>query len=151
MILCISVVSVEIYPFSFIILLIWALSLFFLMSLAQGLSILFLFKESPFNFIDLFYFSPHFYFFYYCSDLYNFFPLNNFFFFWPLCGIWSSQARDQIKATVLTYASAVAMLDPLTHCAGIKHVSWHCRDAADLIAPQWELLTLVFVLLSLVV
>ena len=23
-------------------------------------------------------------------------------FFWPLCGIWSSQARDQIRVTVVT-------------------------------------------------
>ena len=41
MILCISVLSVVISPFSFLILLIWFFSLCFLMSLANGLSILF--------------------------------------------------------------------------------------------------------------
>ena len=40
MILCISVLSVVISPFSFLILLIWFFSLCFLMSLANGLSIL---------------------------------------------------------------------------------------------------------------
>ena len=35
-----------------------------------------------------------------------------FFFFWMSCGIWSSQARDQIQATVATYATAVATLGP---------------------------------------
>ena len=42
MILCISVLSVVISPFSFLILLIWFFSLCFLMSLANGLSILFI-------------------------------------------------------------------------------------------------------------
>ena len=42
MILCISVLSVVISPFSFLILLIWVFSLYFLMSLANGLSILFI-------------------------------------------------------------------------------------------------------------
>ena len=36
----------------------------------------------------------------------------------------------------------MATLDPLTCCArpGIEPVSWRCRDAADPIVPQWELL-----------
>ena len=42
----ISVVSVVTSPFSFLILLIWALSLFFLMSLAKVLSILFIFSKN---------------------------------------------------------------------------------------------------------
>ena len=46
MILCISVLSVVISPFSFLILLIWFFSLFFLMSLANGLSILFIFSKN---------------------------------------------------------------------------------------------------------
>ena len=46
MILCISVLSVVISPFSFLILLIWFFSLFFLMSLANGLSILFIFPKN---------------------------------------------------------------------------------------------------------
>ncbi|KAB0364590.1 hypothetical protein FD754_008746 [Muntiacus muntjak] len=46
MILCISVLSVVISPFSFLILLIWFFSLCFLMSLANGLSILFIFSKN---------------------------------------------------------------------------------------------------------
>ena len=46
MILCISAVSVVTSPFSFLIVLIWVLSLFFLMSLANGLSILFIFSKN---------------------------------------------------------------------------------------------------------
>ena len=46
MILCISVLSVVISPFSFLILLIWFFSLCFLMSLANGLSILFIHSKN---------------------------------------------------------------------------------------------------------
>ena len=47
MILCISVLSLVISPFSFLILLIWFFFLFFfLMSLANGLSILFIFSKN---------------------------------------------------------------------------------------------------------
>ena len=46
MILCISVLSVVISPFSFLILLIWFFSLCFLMSLANGLSILFILTKN---------------------------------------------------------------------------------------------------------
>ena len=46
MIVCLSAVSVVTSPFSFLILLIWVFSLFFLMSLANGLSILFIFSNS---------------------------------------------------------------------------------------------------------
>ena len=46
MILCISVLSVVISPFSFLILLIWLFSLCFLMSLANGLSILFILSKN---------------------------------------------------------------------------------------------------------
>ena len=35
-----------------------------------------------------------------------------FFSFWLPRGLWSSQARDQIQATVVTYAAAVPTLDP---------------------------------------
>ena len=50
--------------------------------------------------------------------------------FWPPHGIWSSQARDQIQATVLTYITAAAALDPFTYCArpGIEPLSRCCRD-----------------------
>ena len=46
MILCICVLSVVISPFSFLILLIWFFSLCFLMSLANGLSILFILSKN---------------------------------------------------------------------------------------------------------
>ena len=46
MILCISVLSVVISPFSFLILWIWFFSLYFLMSLANGLSILFILSKN---------------------------------------------------------------------------------------------------------
>ena len=46
MILCISAVSVVTSPFSFLILLIWVFSLFLLMSLANRLSILFMFSKN---------------------------------------------------------------------------------------------------------
>jgi len=46
MILCISVLSVVNSPFSFLILLIWFFSLCFLMSLANGLSILFILSKN---------------------------------------------------------------------------------------------------------
>ena len=46
MFLCIAVVSVVTSPFSFLILLIWTLSLLFLMSLAKGLSIFFIFSKN---------------------------------------------------------------------------------------------------------
>ena len=52
-----------------------------------------------------------------------------FFLFCPHHGIWSCWARDWIQATVATYTTAVAMPDPLTHCAGpgIKPASWHAE------------------------
>ena len=61
------------------------------------------------------------------------------FFFWLPHGIWSPQARDQMGATVLTYTTAAAMPDCLTHCEapGIETASQCYRDAADPIVPQW--------------
>ena len=46
MILCISMLSIVISPFSYRILLIWFFSLFFLMSMASGLSILCIFSKN---------------------------------------------------------------------------------------------------------
>ena len=46
MIFCISVLSVVISPFSFLILLIGFFSFFFLMTLANGLSLLFVFSKN---------------------------------------------------------------------------------------------------------
>ena len=48
------------------------------MSLAKSLSVLFIFSESAFSFIDLCYCFLHVYFIYFCSDLYDFFPSTNF-------------------------------------------------------------------------
>ena len=61
------------------------------------------------------------------------------FFFWPPCGIWSSQARDQIQATDAR---------SLTHCAalGSEPSSPCCRDATDQITPQQELLDWVILI-----
>ena len=63
------------------------------------------------------------------------------FFFSPPCSTWSSRARDQILATVVTYATAAAMPNSLIHCAssGIKLASWRFRDAANPVVPQREL------------
>ena len=68
--------------------------------------------------------------------------------FWLPHGIWHSLARDQVQATVATCITAMTVLDPLTHCAGpgIKPVSWCCRDVADPVAPQWELLSVLLFL-----
>ena len=59
-----------------------------------------------------------------------------FFFFWPPHGIWSSWARNQIQATVATYATAAAALDSLTHRArpGVEPSPHCCRDASDPVA-----------------
>ena len=51
MILCISVLCVVISQFSFLILLMWHFSLFFVMSLSNGLSF-YLLKEPTFSFVD---------------------------------------------------------------------------------------------------
>ena len=57
---------------------------------------------------------------------------------WPPRGIWSSRARDQIRAAAVTTAAATP--DPLTHRAGpgSQPASWHCRDTTDPAAPQRE-------------
>ena len=43
--------------------------------------------------------------------------------------------------------AAAATLDPLTRCAslGIKSVSWCCRDTTEPIAPQWELRSILYI------
>ena len=51
------------------------------------------------------------------------------------------QGSDPSRATVVTYAAATAMPNPLTHCArpGIKAVSWHFGDTSHPVVPQQEL------------
>ena len=63
------------------------------------------------------------------------------FLFWLPHGIWSSQDRDQIRASVATYATAAATRGPLTPLCWprIKPASWCCGDAADPVVPQREL------------
>ena len=62
-----------------------------------------------------------------------------FFFFFGLPKHWNSHTRAQIWATVVTCATAVAVLDLLTHCAGLELASWHCGNTADPIGPHWKL------------
>ena len=59
-----------------------------------------------------------------------------------------SQGSDRTAFT--TYAAAVAVLNPVTHCAwpGIEPASWCCRDPDDPIMPQRELLIFFFFFLS---
>ena len=55
---------------------------------------------------------------YYSSNInFKFYRILFFFSFLAAHGVWSSWARDQIRAAVGTYAAAVAMPDPLTYCA----------------------------------
>ena len=74
---------------------------------------------------------------YSCILFFLFFSL-----FWLPHSIWTSQAKEQIRATGTTYAAAAATPDLLIHCArlGMEPVSWSCGVATDPIAPQWELL-----------
>lgn len=55
--------------------------------------------------------------------------------------MWSSWAKDQIRATVQPVLQLwqYQILTPLCR-VGNEAVSWHYRDSADLAAPQWELL-----------
>ena len=77
MILCISAVSI-VTSFSFLILLIWALSLFLLVSLAKVLSILFIFSKNQLLVSLIFSIFFSLYLIYFCCDLYDFFPSTNF-------------------------------------------------------------------------
>ena len=69
MVLFISVLSVVISPLSFLILLIWFFSPFFFMSLANGLSILFIFSKNQLLILLIFCYSLLcFFFIYFCSN-----------------------------------------------------------------------------------
>ena len=94
MIISISVVLLIICPLLFLILLIWVLSLFFLMSLAKGLSIfVYLFKEPALSFTDLFYCFFSLYSIDFHSDLYYFLPSANF----RLCFYFSSSFKCKVR------------------------------------------------------
>ena len=71
-----------------------------------------------------------------------------FFFFFGLSEAYEVPGWDQIQAADVTYTTAEATLDPLTHWArpGTEPASQHCRDAADPVAPQQEFHLLNFLL-----
>lgn len=73
-----SVESFVIIPLSFIILLLWVLSLFFLDILAKRWSILFSFKNPNLCLINYLYCFSIIYFTHFCYDLYYFFPYSKF-------------------------------------------------------------------------
>ena len=52
-------------------------------------------------------------------------------FFFFLATLWSSQARDQIRAAVLTYATPVATPDALTTTPGLR--SNLCAGVAEIL------------------
>ena len=66
----------------------------FVMSLAKGLSILFIFQRIQLSFIDLFYSFCSLYFIYLCSDLYDFFPSTTSTF---VCSPFSSSFRCDVN------------------------------------------------------
>ena len=84
--------------------------------------------------------------FFFFSSLSLFFFFFFFFFLPALKHMEVPWARDQIWTKASTYATAIAVQDPLTHSAwlGMEPVSWHHRDAADAVAPHWELLDPIF-------
>ena len=78
---CNSALSIVIFLFWFLIFLIWFFTVFFFISLAKGLSILFIFSKNQLLVLLIFtdYCFLHFFFISFCSDLYDFFPSINFF------------------------------------------------------------------------
>ena len=72
----------------------------------------------------------------YCT--YTFF----FFLFWPPLGIWSSQGQESDLSHSPDLSCRCGNMGSLTHCARarIKPVSQRSQNAADPIAPQWEVL-----------
>ena len=76
-----------------------------------------------------------------------YFILFYFILFFPFCPpppppppLWHTELLGQGSdlSHIVTYAEVRATRNPLTHCAGpgIDPTSWHCRDAADPIAPR---------------
>lgn len=60
--------------------------------------------------------------------------------FWLPNGIWNSQTRNQIRATLhLRHNWGNYLLLKPTVRPGMEPASWICRDAADPFAPQQEL------------
>ena len=99
---CISAMTAVISPFSFPILLIWVFSLFFLMSLANGLSILFTFSKNQLLILLIYHFL-HFFIIYFGSNLYDFFPSANWVFYFtsssppPLCAIKETGSQTPVR------------------------------------------------------
>ena len=71
--------------------------------------------------------------------------LNFFFLFWTPNGIMEFPGQGSGPSRSCTRLN-VPTMDHLAHHggSGIKPASWHCRDTTDYIAPQWELLRLIF-------
>ena len=116
MILCISVLSVVISPFSFLIVLIWFFSLCFLMSLANSLSVLFYpLKEAAFCFVDFCYGLFYFFCIYFCPNFSDFFPFTNLGFFISFFSCFRCRVRLFIWlfSYLLRYA-CIAMNHPLS-------------------------------------
>ena len=109
---------------------------------------LFLFPQRPYHFtflsvMDIVLISPH----PHQHFLFSVFFLSFFFVFMAAPIAYGSfWAWDWVLAAAVTYTAAVAMLDPLTHCTWpeIEPVSWRCRDIADPVALQQELLQVRF-------
>ena len=99
MILCFSVVSVVFSPFLLLILLIWTLSLFFVMSLAKGLSILLNFSKNQ-CLVSLMFSIVLCLFHLFLPDLYNFFPSTNLGFVYSS---FSSCSRCKLRSLIWDY------------------------------------------------
>ena len=126
MILCISVLSVVISPFSFLILLIWFFSLWFLMSLANFFNFIYPLKEPAFCFVDLCY--GHFCFFciYFCSNFGYLFSSTNpgvLHFFLYSCFRCRVRLFIWLFSCFLRYA-CIAMNFPLSTGFTVSHRFW---------------------------
>lgn len=64
-------------------------------------------------------------------------------FCWPPCSTWSSQARDQIEATVVTWGNTGSS-NPLCQ-AGIQPASWCCKELPILLHHHGNSLILLFI------
>ena len=127
MILCISVLSVVIFPFSFLILLTWFFSLCFLMSLANGLSILFIFSKNQLLALLIFcYGLLCFFCSYFCPNFYNFFPSTK-----PgvFISSFSSCFRCRVRLFIWLFScflryACIAMNFPLRTTFTVSHRFW---------------------------
>ena len=127
MILCISVLSVVISPFSFLILLIWFFSLCILMSLANGLSILFILSKNQLLALLIFAMVPFVYFAFISALIckISFLLLTLGFFISSFAGCFRCRVRLFILlfSCFLRYA-CIAMNFPLSTAFTLSHRFW---------------------------